>query len=350
MKTSFFLAAFFFSIACSGQISIDFSDMLQVGDTVTRYADTMTTLTAGPSGENQSWVMTTATTHLTLVTKGLAPTSTPYASSFTNSNIAMTNDNLSYLYSNQNSSASVIKGAAGDLLMTGCNITTPFIPDMLLHNFPRNYGSNFTDDYAMDVTINGSCVNQSAIDKVRFKRVSTVSDTTDGWGTITTPVGTYQCLRIKRVEFSTDSTWVKPFFPSAWTFVTAKKDTIFSYSWIAKEGKLAIAELEFDTLDNPKKFTWSGILSGSVNIAQSEDPEEKFIFPNPASEKIYFSGLRGKLKGTIFDASGRLVESTVLFQDLPFLDVSNYENGMYFLLLINEEGGISGREKFIIED
>ncbi len=257
-KILLLIALILFSTFSFSQISIIFSDMPQIGDTVSRNADTMTTLTPGPAGANQSWVMTNTTVHVTEVTKVLAPSSTPYAGSFSTSNISFTNDNQSYLYFNQNSTTSVIKGAAGDLLKTGCNITTPFNPDMLLHNFPRNYASNFSDAYGMDVTVSGSCVNQSTVDQVRFKRVSTIKDTTDAWGTITTPVGTYQCLRVKRVDFSVDSTWVKGFFPfNTWNLISTKVDTSYSYVWLAKEGKLAIAEMSFDSLDNPKKFTWS---------------------------------------------------------------------------------------------
>lgn len=347
LPVSFFLVLF--SSGSFSQVSIGFSDMIQAGDTVTRYADTMTTLTAGPAGANQSWVMTTAVTHLTLVTKALAPSSTPYASSYANSNLAMTNDGLSYLYMQQDSSASVVKGAAGDLLMTGCNINTPFIPGMLLHDFPRSYGSNFTDDYSVDVTVSGSCVGQP-VEQVRYKRVSTVYDTTDGWGEITTPVGKYQCLRIKRIDFSSDTTWIKLFPFSPWAVATTKVDTAYSYSWVSKEGKLAIAELANDSLDNPERFTWTGIAPLASDISSADVPgERKAVFPNPSSDKICFEDMPENSTLILFDATGRMVDCFTVRGSNFFVDVSNYIKGIYFYRIKNREGDFMSKGKFAVE-
>lgn len=248
------------------QITILSTDMAQIGDTVSRVADTMTALVPGPAGANKSWVMTNETIDTTEITKVMAPSSTPYSSSFSGSNVALTNDNKSYLYFNQTTSASKLTGLAGDLLNDGNIIIIPFNPSMLLHNFPRTYGSNFSDNYTMDVTINGT---SPGVDKIRFKRTSTARDTTDGWGIVTTPVGKYNCLRVKRVDFPIDSIWVKPFFPPTWSLYSTKKDTIYGYSWLAKQTKLAVAELGYDSLDKPKKFTWSLIAPFKATITSS---------------------------------------------------------------------------------
>lgn len=81
------------------------------------------------------------------------PATRPYTSSFSNSNLAMTNDNTSFLYFPQNTSSLVTNGFAGDLLNNGTIISAPFNPTLLLHNFPRNYGSNFTDIYGLQVLL-----------------------------------------------------------------------------------------------------------------------------------------------------------------------------------------------------
>lgn len=50
------------------QITVVSTDMAQIGDVVTRNADTLVTVTAGPAGANQNWIMTTATAHVTETT------------------------------------------------------------------------------------------------------------------------------------------------------------------------------------------------------------------------------------------------------------------------------------------
>ncbi len=462
-----------------------------------RNVDTMTTLNSGTSGANQSWIMTNATIHQTQATKAISPSSTPSGSSYTNSNIALTNDNLTYLYMNQSSATSLVKGAAGDLLMTGCNVNTPFSPDILLHNFPRNYNDNFNDVYGIDVTVAGSCVNQP-VDQVRFKQVSTVYDYTDGWGIITTPVGKYEVLRIKRIDYAVDTTWYKLFSFSNWTMAGTKLDTTFSYSWVSKEGKLAIAELANDSNDIPKKFTWSlieplkagitssnnlncnGVCGGKATVSaqglytpysylwtsgeatasatglcegansvtvtdnigntkvvsvtltgpaalsvsasstnassatatdgtasatgtggvspytymwnngavtqnisslltgnysvtitdangctatnsvlvgftvglnsnNSKGSCQLIAFPNPTSEKIYFSGLKLNDVIKIFDARGNILGNFSLNPATPSVNVSNFIGGIYFYQVVNKEGRLEGKGKFSVE-
>lgn len=267
------------------QITIVSTDMAQIGDVVTRNADTLATVTAGPSGANQNWIMTTATPHVTETTTVLAPSATPYASSFANSNLAMTNDNASFLYFSQNTSSLVTTGFAGDLLNNGTIISAPFNPTLLLHNFPRNYGSNFTDTYGLNVTTSGASFG---VDQVKFKRTAIVHDTTDGWGNLTTPVGTYQSLRVKHVEYSHDSIWIRLLPPplGSFTFFQTTKDTAISYNWLAKETKLALAELTLDSVGNPKKYTWSQVPPSTGIEKTGLATIHAQIYPNPAKDEM----------------------------------------------------------------
>jgi hypothetical protein len=47
------------------------------------------------------------------------------------------------------------------------------------------------------------------VHSVRLRHYGHVYDTTDGYGQITTPVGTYDCLRVKSTDFTVDSVWIK---------------------------------------------------------------------------------------------------------------------------------------------
>ena len=97
----FVLFAPFFSVS---QISIDVTDMSQVGDVITRKADTMTVLSGpGAAGANQTWNFTQLSTYvIDETTQVMNPSDAPNGSNFPSANLAMTNDNINYLYFDQN--------------------------------------------------------------------------------------------------------------------------------------------------------------------------------------------------------------------------------------------------------
>ncbi len=336
MKKNYFLAFIIFPLVGLSQITIEHTDMPQVGDVISRKADTMTMITGpGNAGANQVWNFTQLSNYIIdEITSVVSPSSTSYGSSFPTANIAMTNDNSSYLFFEQNTTMQNVVGLAGDVLGNGTPITAPMVGGDLIHNFPRTYGSNFSDTYTIDVTVNGSSINP-AISQVRFKRVGLAKDSTDAWGQITTPVGTYNSLRVKRTDFTTDSIWVQPVFPPTWSLYQTTKDTAKTFQWLAKGGKLAIAELSLDSIGTPKKFTWSLIAPVSeINEISSNNFFD--LSPNPVNNEINLridenNGEEATL--TISDESGRIIktENFQIQKAQHKIDCSSLESGVYFI-------------------
>ena len=99
-------------ISLWGQITIDQSDMPSVGDYIPRKSDTMTVLPGpGGSGPNQSWNFTALSNYvISENTNVVSVGSTPNGNQFGNSNMAMTNDNASYLYFNSNAQSFSTQG------------------------------------------------------------------------------------------------------------------------------------------------------------------------------------------------------------------------------------------------
>jgi len=337
MKKIFFLLINVTPLSAFSQISIDVSDMPQVGDVINRKADTMTVL-AGPgnAGANQTWNFSQTSSYIIDEnTNILAPASTPYASSYPTANFAMTNDNASYLFFNQNTGSQTAVGFAGDILGTGTPINAPMTGGDLIHNFPRTYGSNFSDSYTVDVTVDASSIN-AALNQIRFKRVVNSKDSTDAWGQLTTPVGTYNSLRVERTEYSTDSIWVKPVFPPTWTLYQKTKDTTVTYQWYAKGGKLAIAEMTFDSLGAPKKYTWSleAPLTGLDELTANTVFD---VYPNPTHNEVnitfHANEIGAKATFCLLDQSGRIIrnEEWALTSNKQTVNCSDLTNGVYFI-------------------
>lgn len=328
-RTSTLLAALLLSASAFSQITITAAHMPQLNDQIPRAQDTLTNHQPGPSGPNQSWTFLNNTVHNSPTTTVVTVASTPHANDFPGSNLAYTNDNTAYVFFNASSNSLITTGAAGDLLMNGDNILTVFNPDLLLHNFPKTYGDTQTDFYAFDAEADGASFN---VNRIRLFHEGTVFDTVDAWGTITTPVGTYNCLRQKHVEYSYDSILVRLLPPPIgfWTTFSVTRDTGVSYSWLALETKLNVAELSFDSLGNPKNFTWS-LIPPSVTISTNDMDDSEFtVYPNPASEHVIINTpTPGSNYGLmIYDATGRLVANTT-FNTGERIPVNQLENGIY---------------------
>jgi hypothetical protein len=332
MKNCILFAAGIYAITCTAQITLDQGDMPSVGDNIPRKLDTMTVL-AGPggSGPNQTWNFTATSNYvITENTSVVSVASTPNGNQFGNSNMAMTNDNANYLYFNKSAQSFTTQGFSGDLLGSG-TIDAVFNPDLTLHQFPRTFGSSFNDSYVIDVTIPGAAINP-LVSQIHFKRSSMVHDTTDAWGQITTPHGTYDVLRVHSTEMYVDSVWALPIFPPTWSLVSTNADVSHSYSWVGKGGKLAIAEMSFDTLGAPKIFTWTELPGIGVGIEEAGFASLD-ISPNPCGNSISVSVGAEQIgqEYCIIDLLGkRMLEGTVTNHQ-QLVDVEELLPGNYTL-------------------
>jgi len=346
----------FLPIAISAQISIDVTDMAQAGDVITRKIDTMTVLTGpGGAGANQTWDFSQTSASENVIeqtTQVMNAAYAPHANSFPNANLAMTADNSNYLYFDQNNNQMNTLGFAGDLLGTGSPIVAPLTGGLLVHNFPKTYGSNFSDTYTTDIILDGSAISP-LVSQIRFKRVGLILDSTDAYGQITTPLATYDALRTKRTEYSSDSIWIKAVFPPTWTLFRVNQDTTLNYQWYADQGKLAIAELSFDTLGVPNRFTWFHSAAFN-NLTELTSNSSLKLYPNPSDDVINFEILLSQNENGIMritDLSGKIMEErTVNPTSLAGkINVSAYSKGIYFFEFTSSTSNQKVTEKFCVK-
>lgn len=353
MKTTLLLLLTIVSRGLSAQITIDQSDMPSIGDNIPRKSDTMTVHPGpGGSGANQTWnFVATSAFVINENTSVVSVASTPNGNQFSSSNMAMTNDNASYLYFNNSAQSFTTQGFAGDLLGTGV-INVNFASSLTLHQFPRTYGSTFTDTYGLNVTVPGASFNP-LLSQINFRRTTNVVDETDGWGQITTPFGTFNVLRVKRTEIFTDSIFALPIFPPTWQLVSTNTDTTQNYSWFAKDGKLAVAEMSFDTLGLPNIFKWTELPGIGLGFEQ-QALHAVSVYPNPATDVLYIETKQGvayeNLNLLIYNQFGSLISNEKLDTSLgeKELSVGDYEEGLYHWEIRDEESAFLQRGKIVI--
>jgi hypothetical protein len=326
-------------IRTNAQILFEYGDLAVPGDAVMRYHDTLPTNGPGPSGAGQLWDMSNAQNHFSRTTLVSSPSSTPFGGSFTTSNLATTEDDgITYAYLSSTPTSLIVRGAAGDFLGDGQQLTVPFSNTLLIHNLPRTLGHAFTDTYAFEVIAAGDAFG---VHSIRLRHRGNVVDTTDGSGYLTTPVGTYSVLRVKNTDVSTDSIWVKLFSFAPWSLTQVSSGTRVTYSWLAKETKLPVGEMRVDSLGSPTRFIFTSIEPQFITGLSERLPNQLQVWPNPArgTATIILEDPSSAEQVEIYSADGRLIAAPAVngLDRIP-VDTQDWPSGCYLVRLVDHQG------------
>lgn len=341
------------------QITITDSDMPVPGDTV-RYSEADPMSIAGYdfslTGQNYSWdfsglmhVRQDVDTFVTVLS-----TSPFYYPSFLpisnvaqkgpDLSIALFNLNRVYDFYRRNSNVFAEVGFAATF--SGIPLTTVYSSPDTLYKLPLNFGDRDSSyyDYTFNIPMLFSSYNNT-------KRINEV----DGWGTLITPYGSFQTIRLKSKVISRDSIIVDS-LPLPLPPVT---NEYVEYKWLANVFKSPVLVATVRTLglttvryiDEYKPVI--GVDEIDKHLGYSNYGGVK-VFPNPSSDFIKVSvkkDINNKtLSIELYDLTGRSVISGFLTnaENNSVLDVSGVNPGLYQLVVL-EKNSIIGCKKIIIQ-
>jgi PKD repeat protein len=228
-------------VSAFAQITLSTTDMPTVPSTLYNGVDTLPTgMTLGQNGANRTWNFAAALRHLTDTVRHVLPSSTAYASNFQNATDAVTLNNVNYGFFKNSATLYECQGLAGDLLNTGSPVDVTFSPKLDVFRFPVTYGNKYSSSYGFVKDVAGSSVGQPGVDRIRVTFTANFTDTIDAWGSLTTPIGTYNTIREKRVETNRTvvETRLLSFLP--YSVVSDTRDTTYTYTWLATITKGAV--------------------------------------------------------------------------------------------------------------
>ncbi len=206
-----------------GQISVTSSDLLGlIGKSGTTISDTTGSISVspGPAGENKVWDFTSLGSNGNeAIVEFLDPQNTPYSDKFPTANFAQSvrdlGDSTSQGYSYSNISPTSFH-----------NLGFAFFADSIFVDksdeemvpLPLIYGGSW------------ETVTSDTFGVPGFMIISKDSSTSevDAWGTITIPVGTFDCLRIRDNRTYFQQTFVNDFL------ISSDTTTRIDYDWITK--------------------------------------------------------------------------------------------------------------------
>lgn len=178
-----------------------------------------------------------------------------------------------------------------------------------IFNFPLNYGDS--DNNFATYLINVPTLGAYGQDIVRNNEV-------DGWGTLITPLGTYQVLRVKTELIYTDTFYVDQFgFGTSFT-----RPPTFEYKWLALNGGTPIVTLaEFNgggMGGTQLSFTYQDsirVVGTETSIDQTSEP---IIYPIPATDQFQIQFPGGidpeDVSLTLMDLQGKEMDAAYVAQ------------------------------------
>lgn len=343
MKKFALLLSFSISLATAfAQITIDQNDMAGAGD-VLWFAelepDSSHTTDYSPTGANYTWNFSAmaADTHGVVTYKNAIET--PYAFFFLGpdkygakvfDSIGLGGLSLSdwYYFYRNNANELAIEGLG--ITYNGTPLPAFYEDDDELFQFPLDYGDVDQSTYRFKVDLGGL-----AYYSVTGNRTNEV----EGWGQLTTPFGTYDCLKIKTTVQTLDTVALLGFpFPS----INERR----IYQWWAKGEKMAVLEVQgdVDTLGNytPTRVRWreDAPTSAPVPVLNASSLE---VFPNPVTDSrlnlSFELTRRAVVRIDLLDLQGRAVRQLDVLNVQPGRRTASYAigalpKGVYLLQLV----------------
>lgn len=337
--SKFLLLLFILPVGLFAQITIDHNDMPEEGDTV-RLSTSIDfgMLNYEETGSDFLWDFSSLTLFSQYVDTFVSVQQTPWVYQvvfFISSNLAQPMQSFDQIPGFEVTDAyEFFKNSSSDYRSTGYGVTLSGIPipnkfdePDIIYQFPIEYGNIDSSMSEHDIDIPG----------LGFmggwkKRVNHV----DGWGTLITPYGTFETIRVKSEIQQFDSIYI-----DSLGFGIPILRNFTEYKWLGDGFGLPLCTVSDDGLLPTINYIDSiGTLFTGVGEPSVKEPEV-FIYPNPTSEKItieLYLEKQSEIEVTLSTISGRTIleienvtEKNGKVSKHISLDQYNLQKGIYIV-------------------
>jgi len=353
--------------SASGQITVDSTNIVTVGENVYQaYDSTLTITSIGSSGANQTWNFSNLGTDRLDTLFFRKKSSQPFAANFPSANMVMTStdpaEDSTWSYLNKSATGLDITGQ-----VTNINSTLTPIPILIaIVGFPITYGTNYSGNWNGTLFTFPIGVDPDGpgplptIDSMRIRRLTTYSGSIDAWGNVTTPLGTFPSLRQNQTTNNTDSTFTLA--NGIWSLISPTVASIFGISQIAKDttntarwwtndasARFPLVEIDYNTNGTLNNANWLQA-SPTVGINESTIVSVPFLlYPSPAKDIINIATpLLENATVKIIDITGKELTNINFSGNKIRIPITNLDNGIYFYTIYNVNGDVLHTDKFIV--
>ncbi len=342
MKKTLALGFLLGCFSLDAQITINQNDMPDVGDTIRVSYAGSTNVDHTLTGANYLWDFSTLVPNAQERIEFIAPTALPFNFLADLGTLNPSPDSIPFIgdvptnfidYFKNGSSGYRQIGSSFDYAPIGSfSIPVIFSSSDYIYRFPLQYGNLDSSNSAYGIPLPSiGYIGQNR------KRVNEV----DGWGTLITPYGTFQVLRIKSIVNATDTISL-----DSTTGFTIPRPQEIQYKWLANGMDIPILEIDVQLLFNNEvisAITYQDSIRDSVFQVGLAEPIKNIsslaIYPNPVANQATLSyNLINPSQVTmrIFDITGKSIQTTDLGQQSIgkqqfSIDVTSLSAGVYFI-------------------
>jgi hypothetical protein len=358
MKNTFLAISFLLGSVTQAQITLTNTNFAQAGDTIFYGVDTtkVNSNLATTSGTNKVWDYSSVGKQSVSEAVFLSPSNSPVPAPTNITHVLLEDGNLEdvvFLNVNANGVQTILPNpvpiGGGDPFLYLNSIT-----------FPLNYLTRTRDTSASSFVLPASILQVPVFDSIRITLTINLDVLCDGWGTLKTPTGDYNSLRLKQstiTDFKFEGGLPNPLNPSRmiWTeiplsslpFEVPDNQLDVRYVWLSENSKYFLAEagMVTDTPNVQEEFRYqtprpisSGLLKSMANTIQT------IAYPNPANEVLNIEAILAAQRNyniTLTDITGKALNSFDLVgnhQTKITLPTANLCNGLYFVRITGSDG------------
>lgn len=250
-------------------------------------------------------------------------------------------------------------------LVEDLDVIVPFIPDLTMLPPNMTYGDTYTDNYAFYTETGAFSAMGVSVDSSKISVTGTVAYDINGWGTFTTPYGTWDVLRVEQTEYRfTQIDVLVPFF--GWQDVSLFIDEGVGYDTLTTISFVNNMELEpimeFSVVENVNNPAQSEVARPRFKVPDALIPNSNILqkdftikaYPNPATTElsVEMTGLdAGAYTLSVYNMLGNLMqkESIHLTGDSSVrLDVSRLRAGTYLYSVADNYGNILTTRRLVV--
>lgn len=350
----------FASVFLRAQISISSANMPVSGDTI-RYSDALLSSVGDytTTGTNHTWLFDTLKPIQQSVREFKSGINTPYSIIFgftaygekTQDTVPVPSIPISgvpsisitdvYNFYSKTSTKFITEGLG--LKLNGVPVPNFFSNEDELYFFPLNYSDRDSSTFRF------STLSNTLIPFQYVKQGYRITEA-DGWGTITTPHGTENCLRIITTQYSIDTikgTITLPFV-GATPFSFGFPNYVRSYQWLTITEKIPYFEVSgnLTTLGvfTPTQAKYRDFKQSLTGIEEHNQLNTISVYPNPSNGDITLF-FNNEFFGTIeiTDIQGNLVKSETVNASFANkigekINLEGLAKGTYMLNAITNKG------------
>lgn len=231
-------------------------------------------------------------------------------------------------YRKQNNPPAFLADGVG-MTLSGVPVPSYYSDKDELYRFPMTYPQYDSTTFRFSTTA-------ASIVPVKYSKTGYRITVVDGWGLISTPGGTANCLRLVTTQYSMDTVKVS-LFPLALPNVQR------SYQWLTTTAKIPFFEITGSVTGNnfiPTVARYRGRnMSGITSVEEGSLPVFRPAFPNPAVDLLTVDP--GFVKYWIFDQQGRILRAAEISGET--ISLEGLAPDMYVLMLEGPGGMVVER-------